>query len=287
MAEYKPQPRQEAILDRAMEHLKSVPYKTSARWLFYRLLQDGYYKDKDDYKLKWIPLCSRARKRFYKEWTPDTLNDDTRERISRVGVFHDKNHLKKNLIKYVARNVTFTFDHFYGQKEFVIIAFEARAMVEQFLYYTEGIDLLPFGGDASIQFKWKIAKHLEKCHKWYGGIPLRVLYFGDYDKKGGKIFDAAIEDIQEWCGHFVLFEWCGLTEDQAEKYNLPENPEKPGQYQWEALEDSQAREIIFEALATFQVNTDLIKAKQEEGERVTEEWRKKIEKALKPLVAKW
>lgn len=35
----------------------------------------------------------------------------------------------------------------------------------------------------------------------------------------------------------------------ARGYNLPENFEKPGVFQWEALEDAQAEEIITTALA--------------------------------------
>lgn len=34
------------ILDRAMVHVRSVPYIVSLRWLFYRLLQDGLYHHK-------------------------------------------------------------------------------------------------------------------------------------------------------------------------------------------------------------------------------------------------
>jgi hypothetical protein len=287
MEEYKPGRRNRYVLDRAMDHLKSVPYKPTSRWLFYRLLQDGYYHDKDDYKVRWSPLCSRARKNFYGEWTPDTLADETRDRIPRVGDFRDRAHIKAELAEYVVENVTLSYDHFYQQEEFVIIGFEARAMVEQFLYYTEGIDLLPFGGDASIPLKWQIAKHLENCHRWYGGIPLRLLYFGDYDKKGGKIFRAAMKDIEKWCDCEIQYAWCGLTEDQAESFALPENPEKPGQYQWEALTDEQAREIILSAMAAFHVDMDLISAKRAEGEKVTEEWRRKIQKALTPLVKRW
>jgi hypothetical protein len=280
---YQPSPENKEILDGAMAHIKSVPYKVSSRWLFYRLLQDGYYQ-KEDYKGKWGRLCSRARKNFYDGWSPDTLADETRNRIPRVGLFRDDDDVRSNLVHLVINNLRVTFDQFYEFKEFVIIAFEARAMAEQFLYYTDGIDLLPFGGDASIPYKWKIAKHLEQCSKWYGGKSLRILYFGDLDKKGRKIFDAAIEDISEWCEPEIYAEWCGLTKEQADRFNLPQNPEKPGQYQWEALTDSQAREIIDDAMATFNVDRDLIKRKMKQGEKTTNQWREKLRKAITPLI---
>ena len=269
------------ILDRAMEHLNSVPYKPSSRWVFYRLLQDGYYHTKDDYA-RWTQLCSRARKGFYAGWNPDTLADDTRDRIARVGFYKDRAQVKHTIVDQVVQDLEITFDHFYDQSQYVIIAFEARAMVEQFIYHTRGIDLLPFGGDASIPFKWHIAKHLENCHEWYG-IPITILYFGDYDEKGNKIFEGAMKDVEAWCGFDFEYFWCGLTEGQAERYRLPENPEKPGQYQWEALTDEQAKEIIHVAMDAF-VDQKLIETKREESERVTKEWRKKIRVAITPLV---
>ena len=81
--EYKPQKEQAIILDRAYDLVESVPYKVSARWLFYLLLQESLFKDKDDYKAKFLPLLSKARKTFYKQWTPDTLADDTRVAVIR------------------------------------------------------------------------------------------------------------------------------------------------------------------------------------------------------------
>jgi len=38
--EYKPHAKEAGILDRAMEHVKSVPYRVTPRWLFYRVFRD-------------------------------------------------------------------------------------------------------------------------------------------------------------------------------------------------------------------------------------------------------
>jgi hypothetical protein len=46
----------------------------------------------------------------------------------------------------------------------------------------------------------------------------------------------------------LQFHVAGLTVEQARRYALPENFERPGQWQWEALSDVQAREIIEGAL---------------------------------------
>jgi hypothetical protein len=37
---------------------------------------------------------------------------------------------------------------------------------------------------------------------------------------------------------------CGLNAEHPEEYDLSENPERPGTYQWEALDDDGARELI-------------------------------------------
>ena len=40
---YKPHAEQQAILNRAYEHILSVPYKVSLRWLYYRIWQDNFF----------------------------------------------------------------------------------------------------------------------------------------------------------------------------------------------------------------------------------------------------
>jgi hypothetical protein len=77
------------ILTRGLELVNSVSYQVSARWLFYRLLQESFFSKKSDYKTKLIPLISRARKQFLLDWHPATLSDDTRQRITRTGGAED------------------------------------------------------------------------------------------------------------------------------------------------------------------------------------------------------
>jgi len=45
----KPHAKEMGILDRGMEHIKSLTYRVTAKWLFYRLLQDGFYHDKKEH----------------------------------------------------------------------------------------------------------------------------------------------------------------------------------------------------------------------------------------------
>ncbi len=262
--DYKPYGKTRAILDRAMEHLQSVEYKVSARWLFYRLLQEGFYSAKDDYD-KFILLTSRARKNWYGGWRPDTLADETRAMVinqdtgERPGP--DIHFLIESGVQEALEEIDFyrdqaenyeyecsyAIDPNYYRDYFCIVMFEARAMRQQFQKYTEGLTLCPFGGQPSIPFKWEIAKFIEaQCAKY--GKPCMVLYFGDSDDAGLKIFTTARDEVSQWCNTEIEFIRCGLTEEQALKYEIPENPEHPGSYQWEALTDPQAREIIQEGL---------------------------------------
>ena len=61
-----------------MEHIRSVEYQVSVRWVFYRLLQESLYSKKSDYD-KLVSFTSRARKSWYDGWTPETLADETRQ----------------------------------------------------------------------------------------------------------------------------------------------------------------------------------------------------------------
>jgi len=272
------------ILDRAMELVKSVPYKVSLRWLFYRLLQEGYYTDKDDYR-RWKDRCADHRKQRKGEWAPDTLEDETREYIFNVYGCKTHRQYTKNLPDTICNAIDFHRDHFYKQYNYVEIWFEARAMIKQFAYYTKGIDLVPFGGDPSHSFKWEIAVNLRQAWEKYQK-PIMILYFGDWDVKGVEIFDAAIKDIKQWCGELggdFWYERCGLTLEQAQKYDLPESINKPGEYQWEALTDEAAREIIESSVSKY-VDLDLIDKVNKQTEKKNEQWRDKLRPVVQSLI---
>lgn len=282
---YNPKPETKALLDRAYEFIKSVPYRVSARWLFYRLLQEGYIKDKKNDGPFWNAIIT-ARKRFYKAWRPGTLVDDTRKRIEKVEGLASISDCITALPRYsdALCDAVFKLDHFYHQEHYIEIWFEAKAMIGQFEYYTDSINLVPFGGDPSISFKWELAKQLEEAVRKYGKEVV-ILYFGDYDEKGLQIPESAVNDILAWCRIDFELVRCGLTKEQAERFQLPENPARPDQYQWEALSDEQAEEIITEAVGEY-INQSVIDDCSNKIEEVKEEWIEKVQKALKKLVRK-
>jgi len=232
---WKPQPEGVTLLNYAMAKIKSVPYRVSSRWTFYRVLQAGYLSCKKDVT-RWDYLASRARKRFYGEWKPDTLKDSIRM-CNWKGEFSATYGLELDALQ--------------TQSSIVQLWYEAEAMSEQFEYYTHNyrVSLVPFRGDVSIPIKWEIAKKLETLYDKYQK-PIKILYFGDYDKKGFQILDAALRDIKAWCKVHFNIERVGLTLEQIQRFKLPENPDKPG-YQWEALEDEQAKTLILDALNRY------------------------------------
>ena len=270
-------PESDRVLDRGWELVSSVPYKVGARWLFYGLMQEGFYRTKKDYKNRFIPIFARARLSFHKEWRPDTLEDDVRHIIERSGGYESADAAVNDVRQNILDAALISIDHFYRQENYVELWFEANAMSSQFKYYTRGIDLIPMGGTASIPYKWKMAKRLEAAADRYGK-PIIILYFGDEDEAGHKIQEVIERDVSGWCSEPFKVVWCGLTMDQVRKYHIPENFEKKG-YQWEALPDEGAKEIITTAMEKY-VDPDLINEVDEEAEEFAKEWEAKLEAVL-------
>lgn len=232
---YHPRPKTVTLLNAAMLSIRSVSYKVCPRWVFYRVLQQGLVSKRDIDKFN--QTLSRARKHFWNGWTPDLLIDSVRECFWR-GEFQLYFHLELDSIS--------------EQDCFVVVMFEARAMYQQFEHYTEPyrVSLIPSGGDASLPLKWEVAKKAESILQKYGK-PTHFMFFGDCDQKDLDIYKAAFKDIVKWCHVPVTVERIGLTLEQAKTFNLPENPQRPKQFQWESLSDEQAASLIVPALEKY------------------------------------
>lgn len=245
MKSYRPHKKSQLILERAWRYVQSVPYTVTLRWLFYCLLQDGTFADKTDYNsLKTI--LSIARKRFYEGWRPDTLADDTRVSVVRGEGFSTPQSWATALAERGACNLA----RWDGQDYYVEVWFEAKAMKAQFEYYTDNITLRPFGGDPSIPFKWHIAEALTRAADFHG-LGMVILYFGDLDPKGISIPQSMVADVRQWCDTDFEFVRVGLNPGDGVRYNIPENPDRPGTYQWEALSDEAAKGLITSAVAQY------------------------------------
>lgn len=249
-----PSPESQKILNAALKHVESVPYAVSTRWIFYRLYQEGFYKTKNDYE-NWINLSGKARHSQWGGWNPWTLTDDTRKAINRTYGMPNKEDAIEMIPSELRGLANISIDHFYQQKFYVELWFEARAMIGQFRHYTDEIDLVPMAGQPSIFFKHELAKRLEDKASKYGK-DIIILYFGDEDLAGHDIEQDIEEDLATWSNASYEVIWCGLTEEQTKKYKVPVSVEKRG-YQWEALSDEAAGKIITESIAEY-VSQDVI-----------------------------
>lgn len=276
---WQPREKQQEILDRAWEWKESVPYDVSARWLFYKLYdKDHLYagNKKQAYKNLFLPLFSKARKQFYSNWRPDSLIDDTREELLvGFGYTDEREWLEEGIGKRKC-----ILDKWQDAEDYVEIWFEARAMKGQFEYFAPNISLVPFGGDASIEYKWRIAKRLEQVSKQYDGKPIKILYFGDADKKGGEIPENALRDIKAWCSIDFEFIPCGLTIEQARELGIGESIDEQGSYQWESLSHEQARDLILPNVEKV-INQDLIVEIEAREKEATGKFKELMRKLLK------
>jgi hypothetical protein len=281
---YNPREDTKIILEEAYKWIESVPYQVTARWVFYRLLQSGTYDDKAGYK-HLLGILSKARKEFYGQWRPWTLADDTRAPIlmQREGLYTIRCRGwgmkdKEEWLEKLKDELNCPLDRWAEQPIYAEIWFEAAAMQGQFLHYAdENIPLLAFHGDVSIPEKWRAAQRIAErfCEL---RKPVRIYYFGDLDPKGLMIPDSAWQDVYTWAlmvintrekglAYHADFEFVriGINEDQVAYLDIPENPERPGTYQWEGLADETARSLIFKANDELDMEAFLgVKSKEEE-----------------------
>jgi hypothetical protein len=260
---YSPQPETAAMLDRAWQIVQSTPYAVTARFVFYQLYTEGWYSGKGSYKDSFLKALSQARHREYKQWRPDTLEDDTREAVIRGQGFDSV----EGWLDALTQQLSCSLDLWQSQPYYIELWCEQRGMARQFKHYTSGITIRAMGGQASIPYKYQAARALDEAAQVYGRRPI-VLYFGDLDEGGKNIANTLKRDIGKWCKAGFDFVWCGVTQDQVVRYNLPESPDKPGQYQWEALSDTAAAEVIQQTVADF-VRPAAMEAVRQEAQQAT------------------
>jgi len=288
---YNPEAENAEWLDWAFERIQGLEYKPTARWLFYRLVQEKGFA-KDDYK-KFLGVTSKARKGYYKDWDPETLADDTREITGQLGsgFTNPFKWLEAMALKRPKLEIG------WHQDRLVIVCFEAKAMVGQFkfLLERERIPLCPFGGDASVPFKYQIAELVNECEQFCHDVdkPIVILYFGDYDQKGLEIPENAMRDIEDWVDRdfkfcdthddvedgMVNYIRCGINTEHIAKYHIPDRADDPGKYQWEALDENAAREIILEAVDLHWNRETARKLRRAEAE-VGEVWKDSCAEAI-------
>lgn len=262
---WQPRQKQQHILDRGWYWKQSVPYEVSARWIFYKLYDFDHLFDaskKQAYHNLFLPLFSKARKQFYKNWRPDSLVDDSREELlGGFGYWNEKEWLEIGIGEQECELDKWRFANAYAE-----IWFEAFAMKGQFEYFAPNISLVPFKGDASIEYKWRIAKRIEKIEKRYEDKPIKILYFGDLDKKGLEIPQSALRDIEDWCSVPFQYVRCGLNPGDEARFDLGGAIDQPDSYQWESLSHDQAGALIMPAIEDLFSQGVLDEIEEREGE---------------------
>lgn len=227
------------ILDFCMTKIKELPYQVTLRYLYYQCVQNGLIAKKKKNYDAFGSLLSRARKEFWQGWHPAILVDEARQYAFHGELGYSMPYVELDVVKH--------------QSHYLQVWFEAQAMYQQFLRYVfqpYRISIIPFKGQATIKPKWDLAKKLERIYQKYEK-PIVILYFGDYDKYGIEIPENALKDIRKWCNVPFEFERVGLNFSHVQKYSLPQQPDKPNSYQWEALTDPQAKELITEAIEKY------------------------------------
>lgn len=304
---YTPQAKVAEVLRWALAEVENVPYEVPTRWVFYQVVQH-HGLGKGSYKkfLKWL---SRARKGRWEGWSPTSLVDDTRPINLRDGGYSTPAGWFESF-----RRRQCTLDVASRQDNVLLVLYEAQAMSRQFDHYLGPLRVssAPFKGDASIREKADIAARLRELHDRFPDSGVVVLYFGDLDTKGLEIPRNALRDIyrwyaedgdgsdveelqqvgcldgsagrEEWRTADLSFRWIrvGLTLEHVRRWDLPDNPERPNTYQWEALADPAASEMITGAVAEFW-DADVVSQVEEEEDRASERFQEAIEDVLRGL----
>lgn len=269
-----PTSRNIKVLDRALELSQSVPYNVTLRWLFYGLWQEGWFSNikpamkksaKQNAYEGFSKLMSRLRHspdELQVRWQID-LSDDRRDPIHRSNWINGTSEW----LEMARAQLTCNTEKMIGQDVYVMVAFEAEAMQSQFVYFTQpyGVSLWPFSGQASIPYKKRFAEHIEKMAEMFE-LPIVVLYFGDYDEAGKKIPESAFRHVRKWCDTEFEAYRVGLNLDQVQKYNIQEDPDKPGKFQWEAVPNEPAREIVVGALESLLHHDAILEIEKAEKE---------------------
>lgn len=275
---YEPRKCNVPIVEAAMEHVESVSYKVGLRWVFYRLLQDGYYTRKEDYN-RWKSLCSKVRKEFYGGWEPDTLIDEGRSISTSYSPL-----TAVEMLELLPGYITIR-DSIFGQAEEIpFLIYESATSDGQFEHLAPYFDRAALRGDASIPHKWEIAQRIARLSVTYN-LPVRILYFGDYDEKGLEIPENMLADVEPWCDCEFEYTRVGITPEQAELYGVPPKDGKET-YEWEALDADAAKEVIQGAIngcLDLDAVNDIVDGNDENIQILSDE----VKDALAPLVEKY
>jgi hypothetical protein len=158
-----------------------------------------------------------------------------------------------------------------GQPQRVIVWCEAAGMVHQIERACSGLPVRvrSGGGMNSVTLLYEQVRQIVSDER-----PTVVLYVGDLDQWGRAIEDRVADDLAAFVADLggdldsLRFQTIAITEAQAEDHGLPQNPEKPGEFQAEALPPEVLARIVREAVEAEVDHAEVAKAEaEEEAER--------------------
>lgn len=241
---------------------KSVPYKVSMRFAFYRLWEkrSQYFPklaSRTDLKpgkakeLAYERCCKSFSKAVHGGYfDADTFEDQKASfEIATGGSDSNKVEWLQSVLDWRIGSIHqyCDLDNRQDQDRQVIFVFEAAAMWAQFQYYSKDypIDLWSLGGQASNPHKYGLASRINSLGREYPDSKITICYFGDLDDHGIQIPQTALGDVEQW------------ARSRFESYRIGVNTSPPGQ--WEAYSDHEAGEIIAGAIKHF-LDIDKLKA---------------------------
>ena len=111
----------------------------------------------------------------------------------------------------------------------------------------------------------------KSCSKMYSDI-LKLISIDFLDTKSHLVGHLMRELDSEIRKSLEYKEPDSLTEEQAKEFDLPFNPEKPNQYQWESLSDEQAKKIILPYVKKYQNKKEIEEIEKQKQEII--KWEK-------------
>lgn len=228
-----------AILDRERAY-----WPLSCRQVYYRLLGLGYPKSRQ-LAGRVSEHVSNARRAGVIPWAAIY---DSGETWARPQVWAGAEEFADSARAQAER---LRLDRQAGQASRLLVWTEAKGIVPLLANVANdrGVPVLSTSGYDSTTVRHDVGMSTRE------GVPLIVLHVGDLDPHGLAIYDAAREDVVAWAasvGGSAEFVRVAVTREQVAEYDLPDDPDKPGAVQAEALDVATLRGIVADAIASRQ-----------------------------------
>jgi hypothetical protein len=237
---------------------------TTARSVFYRLLGRGWPKSKGMGE-RVSDAISNARRAGLIEWSAIADRNLLRHRVNTwTGVDEFAATMRRTA-------AGLRVDLQVGQPVRVLVWCEAAGMVPLLSSVADDYtaDVLTTSGYDSTTVRHEIGRWTGEL----GSQQLHVLHVGDHDHDGRQIFTAMSEDLAAWAGHYggqVTVERLAVTPDQIEAMSLPDDPDKPGSVQAEAIPPGAMRNLLRDRLDEL-LDADLLDRRRADQDRLREQ----------------